>query len=93
MHTETYNAFLQVVAAFVIFVIGYMALFLLITLCLLLAEAIRQGVIFARASLGGQVLPPGDAFAGSNATLGSGLAAKGWAHKYTRSLAGAHKPN
>jgi hypothetical protein len=91
MDTGTYNAVLQVVAAFVIFVIGYMALFLLITVCLLLAEAVRQGVIFARASLGGQVLPAASAVLADSAPAGEGNLSTGWAHKYSGSLVGAHK--
>jgi len=75
MDTATYNAVLQVAAAFVIFVIGYLALFLLVTLCLLFAEAVRQGIIFARASFGREVLPASDVFADSEDAAERHLAA------------------
>jgi hypothetical protein len=46
-----YNSALQVAAAFLIFIIGYLALLLVIVVCLLAAEAVHQGVAFARTSL------------------------------------------
>jgi hypothetical protein len=54
----TYNLALQVAAAFLIFIIGYLALLLVLVLCLLVAEAVHQGVIFARTSLSKPVLDP-----------------------------------
>jgi hypothetical protein len=46
-----YNSALQVAAAFLIFIVGYLALLIIIVLCLLVAEGVRQGFIFARTSL------------------------------------------
>jgi hypothetical protein len=46
-----YNSFFQVAAAFLIFIVGFLALLFLIVLCILAVEGVRQGVIFARASL------------------------------------------
>jgi uncharacterized membrane protein len=47
----TYNSFFQVGAAFLIFIVGFLALLFLIVLCFLAVERVRQGAIFARASL------------------------------------------
>ena len=47
----TYNYALEVAAAFLIFLIGYLALFLAIAFCLLAAEAVHQSARFARKSL------------------------------------------
>ena len=46
-----FNSALQVAAAFLIFIVGYLALMLVIVICLLTLEAVQQGVIFARTSL------------------------------------------
>jgi hypothetical protein len=47
----TYNSALQVAAAFLIFVVGYLALLFAIVAFLLLAEGLRQAFNFARVSL------------------------------------------
>ncbi len=39
----TYNPALQVIAAFLIFVVGYLALFLSIMICLVLARLVLEG--------------------------------------------------
>jgi len=46
----TYNSALQVVAAFLIFVVGYLALLFAIVVCLLIAEGLHQAFNFARFS-------------------------------------------
>ena len=55
----TYNSALQVAAAFLIFVVGYLVLLFAIVVCLLLAEGLHQAFAYARATLlkpGAQVL-------------------------------------
>jgi hypothetical protein len=47
----TYNSALQVAAAFLIFVVGYLALLFAIVAFLLLAEGLHQAFNFARVSL------------------------------------------
>ena len=47
----TYNSVLQVAAAFLIFVVGYLALLFAIVAFLLLAEGLHQAFNFARVSL------------------------------------------
>ena len=47
----TYNSALQVAAAFLIFVVGYLALLFAIVALLLLAEGLHQAFNFARVSL------------------------------------------
>src|ERR1700733_14360604 len=47
----TYNSVLQVAAAFLIFVVGYLALLFAIVAFLLLAEGLHQAFSFARLSL------------------------------------------
>jgi hypothetical protein len=47
----TYNSAFQVIAAFVIFVVGYLALFVSIMICLLLAHFILEGARMARTHL------------------------------------------
>jgi hypothetical protein len=46
----THNSFFQVAAAFLIFILGFLAILFLIILCLLAVEGVRQGLIFARES-------------------------------------------
>jgi len=87
----SYNSVLQVIAAFVIFIVGYLVLFFLLILCLLVAEAIRQGVIFARASLGTPSSQPADALVAPALASTGHSSPFGWAHKFTGSLIGAHK--
>ncbi|MGD0401915.1 MAG: hypothetical protein ABSB66_01855 [Candidatus Acidiferrales bacterium] len=45
----TYNYFFQIAAAFLIFIVGYLALLFLIVVCFLAVEGVHQSVIFARA--------------------------------------------
>lgn len=87
----SYNAVLQVIAAFVIFIVGYLALFFLLILCLLVVEAIRQGVIFARASLGTPRSQPAGVLVAPVIASGGHFSPFGWAHKLTGGLVGAHK--
>ena len=47
----TYNSAFQVIAAFVIFVVGYLAFFVSIMICLLLAHFILEGARAARTHL------------------------------------------
>jgi hypothetical protein len=47
----TYNSAFQVIAAFVIFVVGCLALFVSIMICLLLAHFILEGARAARTHL------------------------------------------
>jgi hypothetical protein len=47
----TYNSAFQVIAAFVIFVVGYLALFVSIMICLLLAHFILESARAARTHL------------------------------------------
>jgi len=51
----TYNSAFQVIAAFVIFVVGYLALFVSVMICLLLGHFILEGARVARTHL---VPPP-----------------------------------
>jgi hypothetical protein len=46
-----YNSFFQVAAAYLIFIVGFLALLFLIVLCFLAVEGVRQGAVFARACL------------------------------------------
>jgi uncharacterized membrane protein len=84
-----YNSVLQVAAAFLIFIIGYLALLLIIVLCLLAVEAVHQGVIFARTSLSERPL--------NHARISRVLAEAdhkssalfGWTHRLAEGLAGS----
>ena len=84
----TYNSALQVAAAFLIFVVGYLALLFAIVALLLLAEGLHQAFNFARVSLlkstdgeGRLPLAPAPAILGSPAF-------SGWTHRLTESLTG-----
>jgi hypothetical protein len=77
----SYHSALQVVAAFLIFIIGYLALLLIIVLCLLAAEAVRQGVIFARTSLSKPAADHKALSAAVVATVNRSSAFWGWAHR------------
>ena len=84
----TYDSALQVAAAFLIFIIGYLALLLIIVLCLLAAEAIRQGVIFARTSLSKPIADHKELSAPVVATVNRSSTFWGWAHRLTEGPAG-----
>jgi hypothetical protein len=45
----SFNAVLQVIAAFVIFLLGYVGLFVFLILCLLIATGVYEGVMAIRA--------------------------------------------
>jgi hypothetical protein len=45
----TYNSILQVLAAFVIFLLGYFAFFVFLIMCLFIAISLYEGVIWIRA--------------------------------------------
>ncbi len=82
----TYNSALQVAAAFLIFVVGYLALLFAIVALLLLAEGLHQAFNFARVSLlksteGEGRLPLAPAVLGDSAF-------SGWTHRLTESLTG-----
>ena len=84
----TYNSALQVAAAFLIFVVGYLALLFAIVACLLLAEGLHQAFSFARVSFlksapGEEQLPLAHAPA-----VVDGPAFSGWTHRLTESLTG-----
>ncbi len=84
----TYNSALQVAAAFLIFVVGYLALLFAIVALLLLAEGLHQAFNFARVSFlksaegeGRLPLAPAPAVVG-------GPPFSGWTHRVTESLMG-----
>lgn len=89
----SYNSVLQVAAAFIIFVVGYLAVLFAIVLCLVAAEGLRQAFNFARISLVKSAtsgaehehnpvsITPVPALARSSAFFG-------WTHRLTGSLAG-----
>ena len=84
----TYNSALQVAAAFLIFVVGYLALLFAIVALLLLAEGLHQAFNFARVSL----LKPAEGegqlpLTSAPAVLG-GPAFSCWTHRLTESLTG-----
>jgi hypothetical protein len=72
----TYNSALQVTAAFLIFVAGYLALFLCMMICLVIARFILEGTKVARAHLGRPAL----------ATVASRLKLKLWTIERKASL-------
>jgi hypothetical protein len=84
----TYNSVLQVAAAFLIFVVGYLALLFAIVALLLLAEGLHQAFNFARVSLlksaASEVELP---LVPAQAVL-HGPAFSEWTHRLTESLAG-----
>jgi len=84
----TYDSALQVAAAFLIFIIGYLALLLIIVLCLLAAEAIRQGVISARTSLSKPIADHKELSPAVAARVNRSSAFWGWAHRLTEGPAG-----
>jgi hypothetical protein len=83
----TYNSTLQVAAAFLIFVVGYLALLLALVVCLLIAEGLHQAFVFARVSF---------LKSGSNSpqpllptpTVVSSSGIFGWTHRFAVSLTG-----
>jgi hypothetical protein len=84
----TYNSALQVAAAFLIFVVGYLTLLFAIVVCLLIAEGLHQAFIHARISLlksgsSSVELPltPAPAIVRDSAVFG-------WTHRLTVSLTG-----
>jgi ABC-type transport system involved in cytochrome bd biosynthesis fused ATPase/permease subunit len=77
----TYNSFFQVAAAFLIFIIGFLALLLLIVLCLLAVEGMHQGVILARGPLSKSIAEHRALSAEVVATAARGPAFWAWAHR------------
>jgi hypothetical protein len=77
----TYNSALQVAAAFLIFVVGYLALLFAIVALLLFAEGLHQAFNFARVSF--LKSAPGE----GHLPLVS-APALGWTHRLTESLTG-----
>jgi hypothetical protein len=84
----TYHSALQVAAAFLIFVVGYLSLLFAIVVCLLIAEGLHQAFIRARISLlksslsdAGLPLTPVPAVVSDSALFG-------WTHRLTVSLTG-----
>jgi hypothetical protein len=84
----TYHSALQVAAAFLIFIIGYLALLLIIVLCLLTAEAVRQGVIFTRTSLSKPIAGHKELSLAVVATVNRSSAFWGWTHRLPEGPAG-----
>jgi hypothetical protein len=81
-----YDSALQVAAAFLIFVVGYLALLFAIVFCLLIVEGLRQAFIRARISL----LKSGNAelLLTPAPAIVRGSAFSDWAHRVTVSLTG-----
>jgi hypothetical protein len=86
-----YNSALQVAAAFLIFVIGYLALLLIIVLCLLAAEAVHQSVAFARTSLSQPIADHSEPSLPVAEAANRSSAFWGWTHRLSHSLAGSLK--
>ena len=84
----TYNSALQIAAAFLIFVVGYLALLFAIVALLLLAEGLHQAFNFARVSL----LKSGSSEAkfpvASAPAAIEAPAFLGWTHRLTEGLTG-----
>jgi|SRR5580658_2193526 hypothetical protein len=85
---SAYDSALQVAAAFLIFVVGYLVLLFAIVACLLIAEGLHQAFAYARVSL----LKPSASvvelqMARAPAVI-SVSAFFGWPHRLTVSLAG-----
>lgn len=83
-----YDTALQAAAAFLIFIVGYLALLLFLLLCLLAAEALRQGAILARTSYSKSVAIHGGLSAAIAATVSWSSVAWGWMHRLAEGLAG-----
>jgi|GEM_PF-6719950 len=83
---STYNTALQVAAAFLIFVVGYLVLLFAIVVCLLLVEGLHQAFAYARISF----LKPGASTVELPMTpaVVSVSAFFGWTHRLTASVAG-----
>lgn len=82
-----YNSALQVAAAFLIFIIAYLALLLVIVVCLLAAEAVHQSVAFARTSLSKPIADHNEPLLPIAETVNRSSAFGGWTHRLTHSLA------
>jgi|HubBroStandDraft_4_1064222.scaffolds.fasta_scaffold87231_3 hypothetical protein len=87
-----YNSALQVAAAFLIFIVGYLALLIIIVVCLLAAEGVRQGFIFARASLTRSALDPKAPSAPVGEIVNRSSAFWTWMHRLTEAPAGNPRP-
>jgi hypothetical protein len=83
-----YDSALQVAAAFLIFVVGYLALLFTIVVCLLIAEGVRQAFVRARISL----LNSGSSNAELPLTPAPAIVRDSalfeWTHRLTESLTG-----
>lgn len=86
-----YNSALQVAAAFLIFIIAYLALLLFIVVCLLAAEAVHQSVAFARTSLSQPIVDRSEASLPIAEAVNRNSAFWGWTHRLSHSLAGSLK--
>jgi ABC-type transport system involved in cytochrome bd biosynthesis fused ATPase/permease subunit len=86
-----YNSALQVAAAFLIFIIAYLALLLVIVVCLLAAEAVHQSVAFARTSLSKTMADHKEPSLPIAETVNRSSAFGGWTHRLSHSLAGSLK--
>jgi hypothetical protein len=84
----TYNSALQVAAAFLIFVVGYLALLFAIVACLLLAEGLHQAFNFARISFLKSTVGQGQLPLASAPAVIDAAALLGWIHRLTESLTG-----
>jgi len=84
----TYNSALQVVAAFVIFVVGYLTLLFAIVALLLLGEGLHQAFNFARVSFLKSARGEGQLPLTPAPVVLGGSAFSGWTHRLTESLTG-----
>jgi hypothetical protein len=84
----TYNSALQVAAAFLIFVVGYLALLFAIVVLLLLAEGLHQAFNFARVSFLKSAPSEGQLPLASAPAVIDAPAILGWTHRLTESLTG-----
>jgi hypothetical protein len=86
-----YHSALQIAAAFLIFIVGYLALLFTIVICLLAAEAVHQGVIFTRTSLSKPALDRPEIFAAVAPAIHGDSGFLGWTHRLTGTLVGSLK--
>src|ERR1700734_2898085 len=84
----TYNSALQVAAAFLIFVVGYLALLFAIVALLLLAEGLHQAFNFARVSFLKSAPGEGRLPLVAVPAVIAAPAFSSWTHRLTESLTG-----
>ncbi len=84
----SYNSVIQVAAAFLISMVGYLALLFVIVFCLLAVEGLRQGFIFARKSFSKPALEATELSVAAVPAIQRGSAFFGWTHRLTAGLVG-----